>query len=90
MKELYVILDSRVNKIQVGHVVLEHPVITFIEGSIPRNTYHNTLAFRFSIGLNRVDSEYYADKKKEKEKAELEAYNKLTDEQKEAKDEAKR
>ena len=74
----------------MGHVVLEHPVITFIEGSIPRNTYHNTLAFRFSIGLNRVDSEYYADKKKEKEKAELEAYDKLTDEQKEAKDEAKR
>jgi hypothetical protein len=55
-KELYVILDSKVNKIEKGHVVLDHPIVTFTEGQIPRNTYHNTLAFRLSIGLNRVDN----------------------------------
>jgi len=50
-------------------VVLEHPVITFTEGDIPRNTYHNTLAFRFSIGLERYDNESkaYAEGKKRAE-----------------------
>jgi hypothetical protein len=68
-KDLYLIKKSKVNKIQKGHVVLEHPVITFTEGDIPSNTYHNTLAFRFSIGLERNDneSEAYLEEKKQAE-----------------------
>lgn len=58
-KEIYVIYDSKVNNIERGHVVLEHPVITFTEGQIPRNTYHNTLAFRFSIGLSKIENYFY-------------------------------
>ncbi len=59
------------NKIEKGHVVLEHPVVTFTEGMIPRNTYHNTLAFRFSIGLNKVEN-YTFKTIKEQEEAEKE------------------
>jgi hypothetical protein len=70
-KEIYVILDSKVNKIEKGHVVLEHPVVTFTEGTIPRNTYHNTLAFRFSIGLNKVEN-YTLRTKNEEEAAKKE------------------
>lgn len=89
-KWLYVILESKVNKIQKGHVVLDHPVVTFLEGQIPRNTYHNTLAFRLSIGLNRVENPSLAqikkeeeEKKAEEEQKEREAYNLLTDEEQE-------
>jgi hypothetical protein len=60
-----------VNKIEKGHVVLEHPVVTFTEGTIPRNTYHNTLAFRFSIGLNKVEN-YTLRTKNEEEAAKKE------------------
>lgn len=50
---MYLIKNSKVEKIQKGHVKLDTPIVTFEEGEIPRNTYHNTLAFRMSIGLVR-------------------------------------
>lgn len=90
---MYIIKNSKVEKIQKGHVKLDTPIVTFEEGEIPRNTYHNTLAFRMSIGLVREPNLSEGHKKwKEKEdkkKAEKEEkerkkkekeYNKLSEE----------
>jgi hypothetical protein len=52
-KWFYQINRSKVSKFQKGHVIMGHPIITFLEGTIPRNSYHNTLAFRMSIELVR-------------------------------------
>ena len=81
-KNVYLIKGSKVKSILTGHVNLNHPVITFIEGAIPRNTYHNTLAFRLSIPLVREPNEKYKKWKEKVEKAKQEAAKKLEEEKK--------
>jgi hypothetical protein len=46
-----------VETLTVGYVHLSHQTKRFIEGSLPRNSDRNSLAFRFSIPLTRIDSE---------------------------------
>ena len=65
---------------------LEHPVATFLEGPIPKNSYHNTLAFRMSMVLNREpnnSNEHKEWKAQQEEKKRIEKeklYNKLNEE----------
>ena len=58
-KFIYLLKDTKVRSIERGHVSLTHPIISFQEGLIPRNTYHNTLAFRMKIPLVRYQNKRY-------------------------------
>lgn len=59
-KYTYLIDNSKVYSILKGHVTLSHPIKSFKEGNIPRNSYHNTMAFRMSIPLVRKENPMYA------------------------------
>lgn len=52
-KYQYLVKNSKVKFMQVGHVTLSHPVKSFVEGPIPRNSFHSTLAVRLVIPLER-------------------------------------
>jgi len=54
-----------VETLTVGYVHLSHHTKRFIEGSLPRNSDRNSLAFKFSIPLTRIDSEEKGKKKPE-------------------------
>jgi hypothetical protein len=57
-KFVYGIENSKLDSIKKGHVALL-PVISFREGLIPRNFHNNTLAFRISIPLDRIQNDQY-------------------------------